>query len=337
MATLQEWKQKLDDLGVQVGQANDLVSQYQGASYLVPQLAKQRVSEMYNNNADLIGAETSAQAQLQTTPTDYAAQFSTGRFASNPILAGQASAQREATIQKNLQDIRGLKQERMGTQADIINAATGAFGAQTVAVQGVASNYQNQYQMANTGYNQAYQADQDRLAQEEQARKDAYQKEQDSITQARQASQDAEQKRQFEASNAVSWYNAKNNGSGSTTATEKAVKTDLSKYTFTEQKVGNNVKGYDFLDNNGLAVSPGAYFIAKQVSAPGGQLGQFDSKKLLTDMATLFTSNNNSNQGDKNIALEIITADKSGINPDDILMSIANKYNYLFNGTSLQK
>jgi|GEM_PF-5884275 len=173
MSVLDDYKRKLDEIGGKLTQATDLVSQYQGAAYQIPEMIKKRVGEIYNNNADLIKQENVAQEQLTTTPTGYAAEMQSGRFAGNPILAGQAAAQREASIEKRLQDLRGMRKEREGTMADIISASTNAFGAQTAAVQGVADRYKNEYDLTNQSYNRAYQEEQDRLAAERQARQEA--------------------------------------------------------------------------------------------------------------------------------------------------------------------
>lgn len=280
MSTLDTWKTKLDELGTKVGEANNLVSQYQSAAYSVPDLAKKRMSEMYNNNKDLIDQESQAQFELNTTPTNYAAEMQTGRFASNPILAGQAAAQREATIERKLTSIRGIRQERMGTIKDNIDAATNAFGAEVSAREGAAKQVSDQYQMASEGYNRAM--DEEKFA---------------------------ESKRQFNAQEGRLWA-AQN-------AKEEYNPKD---YSFKEQKDDlGTVTGINFYGANDQPVSAGKYFA-------GINKGSLD----LTQMANLFKTS--ANEGDKQIAAEIISGVKGNMSQADIANSLNNKYPWLFAG-----
>ena len=173
---LELWKQKLDELSGKVSSATDLVSQYKGASYEIPDMVKKRVGEIYNNDKDLIDMEGKAQEELNVTPYESAAKLQEGRYAGNPILAGQAAAQREASIERRLQNIRGIRKEREGTKADIINASTNAFNSKLAQIQGELEKVKTEYGMAESGYNREYKE-----------------------------GQDAEQ-------NKISWYNAKKSG-----------------------------------------------------------------------------------------------------------------------------
>lgn len=129
--TLEEKWNELSGLKKSFGEAQDLYSQYVGGEYTVPNMVKSKLTEAYGANKDLITEENKAQEELNVTPYNYAADLQKGRFAGNPVLAGQAAAQREAAIERKLQDIRGVRQTREGTIADIINSVAGGFKAAT--------------------------------------------------------------------------------------------------------------------------------------------------------------------------------------------------------------
>jgi len=156
MATASEKWDELQDLKKALQESQDLYKQYAGGEYQVPELARKYIGEKINYNKGLVHQENLWQKQLNVSPYDYAQKFQEqgGRYANNPVLAGQAAAQREASIEQRLQDLRGVREERTGTIADVINAATSGYQAQTAQMKANADTAQQNYQNAFAEYQQ---------------------------------------------------------------------------------------------------------------------------------------------------------------------------------------
>jgi len=117
--------------------------QYQSASSVLPNLLKTAINEKIDYNKGLIEAKNKSMVDYFNAPSAARLQY---QDIFNPF-------QREALVEQaknnaylpyaNNQD---ALTQRMGSLTDIINAATGAFGAQSNAAQGAASLAQNKYQ-----------------------------------------------------------------------------------------------------------------------------------------------------------------------------------------------
>jgi hypothetical protein len=243
MATLEDKYNELQDIKKAQSQAQDLYQTYVGGEQTLPTQLKSAINEKLNYSKPLIDQEASLREQQSNTATTFAAEMQGGRFAGNPILAGQAAAQREASIQRRLSEVSQMRQERTGTIADITQAATGAYGAQTERYKSAADIAGQRYSQASSEYQMSYQQHQDDLAAERQRQQDEYKKQQDDLDRQFQQQQFAFQKQQAAISNARS----SSSGSSSKSSAAKSrgySDTDLSKVA-------------DILGNSGLNVEPG--------------------------------------------------------------------------------
>jgi hypothetical protein len=158
MATLAEKQSELDKIKERLASSNDLYAQYVGGAATVGDQIKKGLNDKFGAAGEaLIKDENRLQEELTTTPTNYAADMETkGRFASNPILAGQAAAQRSANIERRLQDIRGIRQNREGTLNEIINSGTNAFKAQTAVVGAQRDAVKDEYNIGQGEYDRIF-------------------------------------------------------------------------------------------------------------------------------------------------------------------------------------
>lgn len=122
--------------------------------------------EQKGPNLDLKQQEAGLQSQLNTTPSAYAAEMQGGRFAGNPILAGQAAAQKEAAITQQLTNNRAIQQQQTGSMNDIIQSATGAMSAANQRLAAKLDQAKVGYQNALTEYGLATDAEATQKAEE---------------------------------------------------------------------------------------------------------------------------------------------------------------------------
>lgn len=146
---------ELEDIKQVQSKAQDLYQQYVGSEAQVPSLLKSELNKRLDYSAPLIKEEARLREQKTTTPTAYAAELKSGRFAGNPILAGQAAAQREASIQRRLDEVAGMRRERQGTISDVIQSATGMYQARTAAAGAAADAASRRYSQTFGEYQQA--------------------------------------------------------------------------------------------------------------------------------------------------------------------------------------
>lgn len=212
--SLQEKYDELQNIKGRFGQAQDLVSQYVGEAPKIPSLAEQEVRKRLDFNKPLIEEQNRLREDQMTTPSRYAAELTTGRFAGNPILAGKAAAQREAAIQRRMSDIQGIRQEREGSIADIVRATTGAFEAETNRVQSRASGLRDQYDITAREYDTLYQQDQDRKREEAEAAERAMRERQLAEEQRQFNERLTEERRQFDVQLAESRKRGSGGGGG---------------------------------------------------------------------------------------------------------------------------
>lgn len=168
-------------------QDQNLVNQYIGGEQQLPYMLQQELGKRMPNLA-LRKQENMLQEQLTTTPTNYATKYPDIK---NPLLAGQLAAQREASIERNLQDVRATRQQQEGTVSDIINAATGAYKSKTERLRAQVATKQAQYEAGFGEYKQ--------LSAEEETRKQQELNKKNFEEQIREFDiKQAEDKRQFE-------------------------------------------------------------------------------------------------------------------------------------------
>jgi len=116
--------------------------QYQSASSVLPNLLKTAINEKIDYNKGLIEAKNKSMVDYFNAPSAARLQY---QDIFNPF-------QREALVQQSTNNAylpyannQDALTQRMGSLSDIINAATGTFGAQANAAQGAASLAQNRY------------------------------------------------------------------------------------------------------------------------------------------------------------------------------------------------
>lgn len=133
---------ELTAAGTAADTATDTLTQYQTASQMLPEALKSAINEKLDYNKSAIEQKNKSMVDYFNAPSqarvDYQDIF-------NPF-------QREALVQKATnnayipyQTNTEVLAQRMGTISDIINQATGAFGAQVTSAQGAASAAENKY------------------------------------------------------------------------------------------------------------------------------------------------------------------------------------------------
>lgn len=243
-------------------QDQNLVNQYIGGEQQLPYMLQQELGKRMPNLA-LRKQENMLQEQLTTTPTNYATKYPDIK---NPLLAGQLAAQREASIERNLQDVRATRQQQEGTVSDIINAATGAYKSKTERLRAQVATKQAQYEAGFGEYKQ--------LSAEEETRKQQELNKKNFEEQIREFDiKQAEDKRQFEEKMKLSYAELRKSGSNAEAIeTEKNQKELLSALGFLGTKIkydGSEVKFEDKDSKTGAITyktrEEAAYDLAAQV------------------------------------------------------------------------
>lgn len=145
--TLEERRAATNQIKSTLSQAQDIYSQYAGGAGKIPELARQELLKKTQGNKAIIEQENRLKAERATVATDVGAELAQGGFAGNPMIAAQAKAKREAGILERMNNLKQVRQERTGTFADIIGAATGAYQAETQGAQARVQGLQTQYGM----------------------------------------------------------------------------------------------------------------------------------------------------------------------------------------------
>ena len=128
--------------GTAADTAAQTASQYQTASQMLPAALKSAINEKLDYNKDLIN-------QKNISMTDYFNAPSAARLQYQDIFN---PFQREALVSKSVNNAylpyannQDILTQRLGSISDIINQATGAFGAQVTSAQGAATAAENKY------------------------------------------------------------------------------------------------------------------------------------------------------------------------------------------------
>lgn len=199
MSILDDLKASLSRAGTEATQQADLYSQYVGGENEVSTQVQNKLKEQYGYNKDVLGEENKLQEEMQTNYVN--PNFSPDQFAGDIYAAGQAYVQRQASIQGRLETLRGVREQRSGTIADIVNSLVGAYKGKTERIGAQADAAKVKHGMAESAYDREYGAEQDRIKREE-------------------------DKRQFDESMELNYAQLAKSGSGSGKASQFEVEAD---------------------------------------------------------------------------------------------------------------
>ena len=167
MATrIEQTYNELQDIKKAQSEAQKIYQEFAGSAPKVPFMVQDELKKRLDYNKPIIEEENRLKADRRTTPADYAAELKGGRFAGDPILAGQAAVQRQAAIDRRIADIQGVRQEREGTMANIINAASAGFQGEVEARKVNLDGLRERYGITFNEYQQLEQEEQQRLQNE---------------------------------------------------------------------------------------------------------------------------------------------------------------------------